>query len=79
MDQILRPENPVVQQLEDMLRAARAGRITSIGIVTVSPLGQYTVQASGSGEQVYLACDLLKTQLLASISRPQQLQRIGNG
>ena len=73
MSEIIRPTSPIVQALENALNAARSGRVASLGIVMVSPLGQYSVQAAGSGEQVYVGCDVLKTQIAMHLSNPNSL------
>ena len=44
----------------------------------ISPLGQYSVQAAGSGEQIYVGCDVLKTQLAMQLSNPTSLRAVGN-
>ena len=77
MSDIIHPQfanHPSIQLLEGTLAAARAGRISAIGIVSVSPLGQYSVAAAGSGEQVYVACDVLKANLIAQIADPRRMQ-----
>ena len=78
VSEIIRPSNPIVQALENALSAARAGRIASVGIVMVSPLGQYSVQAAGSGESIYVGCDVLKAQIGAQVTNPQALRAVGN-
>lgn len=78
MSDIIRPTNPIVVALENALAAARAGRVASMGIVMISPLGQYSVQAAGSGEQIYIGCDVLKTQLAMQIANPTSLRAVGN-
>ncbi len=78
MSDIIRPASPIVQALESALTAARSGRVTSLGIVMISPLGQYSVQAAGSGEQIYVGCDVLKTQLAMQLSNPNSLRAVGN-
>lgn len=54
--------NPqLVAMLENLLRDAKAGRISTAGVAIVSPLGQINVTvAGGQATEVYFAADLLK-------------------
>ena len=80
-DNIIRPEMPncnreAVKMLENLLVEFKAGRMTSLGVVTISALGQQGFGASGlQGESVYIGLDILKQQLLMAMSKPQNIVR----
>ena len=73
MSEILRPDLPNTNReaekiVERMLHDIRQGKITSVGVVAVSPLGQISSSASGmQGEMVYMGLDMLRTNLLSAV------------
>lgn len=64
--------NPVVDLLTQLLSEAKAGKISSIGIVAVTPQGGCArAYAGGQRGDVYIGISLLKKQILADIEAPQ--------
>ena len=73
-ESIIRPPqaNPqLVAFLDKILAEAKAGRISSIACLIVSPLGNINVPAYGmQSSELYIGADLFKTALLNAMSRP---------
>lgn len=63
--------NPVVQVLEKLLADVRAGSVSSVGLIAITPAGQ--VGAMYAGQQradIYVGADLLKTRMLDEMRTP---------
>ena len=65
--------NPCVGLLENMLAEAKAGRLTSIAVIGITPQAQVaTAYAGGQRGDLYVGAGLLQEGLLSSIKGPPQ-------
>ena len=65
--------NPIVQQLEQVLAAAKAGQISSLAVIAIGPNGIFPPVVMGPQRgDLYLALDYAKAALMASVFAPQQ-------
>lgn len=83
MHDIIRPEMPQVNPMllkmaAGLLEDVKAGRVTTLAFITVGALGNLNQGACGAqGESVYIGCDVLKNQILASMSQRPAIVRGG--
>lgn len=65
--------NPLVMLLEQLLAQARAGGISSIAVIHISPQGAITtLYSSGQRGDLYVGSAILQQRLLSDIQAPQQ-------
>ena len=61
--------DPIVKLLEEALALARAGRLGSVAVITVSSIGNIgTSLAGGRPGDIYVGADMLKGQLMAAFT-----------
>ena len=73
MDSIIRPEIPqvhpaIMQLAERLMTEVRAGRVTSIAVIVVSPLGAVTPMLVGDAAPLNLGADMIKKSVMDSMS-----------
>lgn len=61
--------NPALLEIaEKFVAEVRAGRVSTFGIVCISPLGQITAPAVGpNAADLYIGCDMLKSQIMGAM------------
>ena len=75
------PKNKaVIDLLEQTLREARAGRISSVAVITVSPFGNVaTPWATDNPPMVYVGADLLKAGMLNAMTGGNRRSVVAGG
>lgn len=65
-------ENPMVQMLQNALNEAKAGRISSIAIVMVTPQGGVANPAMGNQfAELYVALGMTQDDIMKQIKQPR--------
>lgn len=68
--------NPVVMLLQQLMEDAKANRITSIGIVAVTPQGQLAALWAGPQRgDVYVGSAMLQKRMLHELDPPPDAKR----
>lgn len=63
--------NPIVKMLEEALVEARAGRISSLGLILATPIGgMATPWAGPQTSDIYLGCGLMQARIMMAITQP---------
>ena len=69
--------NPIIDMLERCLADAKAGRVSSIAVIAVTPSSQTaTPFVGGQTGDLYVGCGVLQRVLLDFMTRPQNQGRI---